>query len=131
MKEPKGELADWLNLILGNEEEIVVASERNEKIAKVNEENKKLSTTQEMQDWYWLEEMAIYDENTKISVATKRGEEIGLKKGKEIGRQNEKLEMAKKLLKMKMPIEQIIEVTGLSREEIEKVNSHIKYAKMY
>lgn len=122
MKEPKGELADWLNLILGNEEEIVVASERNEKIAKVNEENKKLSTTQEMQDWYWLEEMAIYDENTKISVATKRGEEIGRQNGK----LEEKLEIAKKLLKMKMPIEQIIEVTGLSREEIEKVNSHIE-----
>lgn len=127
MKEPKGELADWLNLILGNEEEIIVASERNEKIAKVNEENKKLSSSQEMQDWYWLEEMAIYDENTKISVATKRGEEIGLQNGK----LEEKLEIAKKLLKMKMPIKQIIEVTGLSREEIEKVNSHIKYAKMY
>lgn len=76
MKEPKGELADWLNLILGNEEEIVVASERNEKIATVNEENKKLSTTQEMQDWYWLEEMAIYDENTKISVATKEEKKL-------------------------------------------------------
>ncbi len=74
MEKTKGELADWLNLILGNEGEIKMASERNEKIAKVNEENKKLSSNKEMQDYYWLEQMAIYDENTKISIATEKGE---------------------------------------------------------
>ncbi len=86
MKEPKGELADWLNLILGNEEEITVASERNEKIAKVNEENKKLSSSQEMQELYWLKQKYIYDENTRISVATKKGEEARTKKGRRNGK---------------------------------------------
>ncbi len=39
-----------------------------------------------------------------------------------MGREDEKLKIAKKLLKMKMPIEQIMEATGLSKEEIEKIN---------
>lgn len=33
-----------------------------------------------------------------------------------------RIEVAQKLLKIKMPIEQIIEVTGLSKEEIEKIS---------
>lgn len=107
IKKPKGELSDWLNFILGNEEEIKMASKRNEKIARVNEENIKLSSNQEMQDLYWLEEMAIYDENTKISVAKKDREK----------------EIAKKLLEMKIPIEQIIEATNLTKEEIEKLEN--------
>jgi hypothetical protein len=31
------------------------------------------------------------------------------------------MEIAKKLLEMKMPIEQIVEATGLKKEEIEKL----------
>ena len=74
IKNPKGELADWLNLIIGNEGEIEMASQKNERIAKVNAENIRLSADKELQDMYWLEEMAIYDENTRISVATQKGE---------------------------------------------------------
>lgn len=117
IENPKGELADWLNLILGNEEAIKMASEKNEKIAKVNEENKKLSSSKEMQDWYWLEEMAIYDENTRISVATEKGEKMGLEKGE----RKKQLEIAKKMLEKNMDICDIQEITGLPKEEIEKL----------
>ena len=37
------------------------------------------------------------------------------------GKKEEQLKMAKKLLKLKMPIEQIIELTELSKEELEEI----------
>ena len=53
------------------------------------------------------------------------GIEIGKRDGIEIGKndgiQFEKIETAKKMLAKKMPIDVIIEITGLSKEEIEKV----------
>ena len=36
------------------------------------------------------------------------------------GEKNEKIKIAKELLKLKMPIEQIIQITKLPKEEIEK-----------
>ena len=109
MENPQGELADWLNLIIGNEGEIEMAVKRNEKIAKANKDNKALSATKEMQDIYWLEKMAEYDYNTNINVATKEGIEIG------------KLEIAKKMKEKGTDIKFIQEVTGLTSEEINKL----------
>ena len=51
----------------------------------------------------------------------KQGKEEGLKQGKEEGLKQGKEEIAKKLLEMNLPLKQIIEVTGLSKEEIEKI----------
>lgn len=109
MENPQGELADWLNLIIGNEEEIEMAVKRNEKIAKANEDNKDLSATKEMQDIYWLEKMAEYDYNTNINVATKEG------------RMEEKLEIAKKMKEMGLDIKIIKEATNLTEEEVRKI----------
>ena len=89
-----------------------MASQKNERIAKVNEENIRLSADKELQDMYWLEEMAIYDENTRISVATEKGIEQGEKK--------KQIEIAKKMLQKNMQIGEIEEITGLSKEEIIK-----------
>ena len=41
---------------------------------------------------------------------------------KKLGMQKSKIEIAKKMLKNKMDIDTIIELTGLAREEIEKLN---------
>ena len=51
----------------------------------------------------------------------KEGIEQGLKKGIETGKRKEKLEMAKKLLKRKLVIEDIADITGLPIDEIEKL----------
>lgn len=110
MKNPKGELADWLNLILGNEGEIEMASKKNERIAKANEDNKKLSSDKEMQELYWLEKKALYDENTKIGVARQEGE------------RKKQIEIAKELLKLGMSTEDIQKATKLTIEEIKKLN---------
>ena len=69
------------------------------------------------------------EEKSALAAERERGTEEGLKQGKKEGKKeglkegekNKQLEIAQKLLKIKMPIEQIIEVTGLTEEEIKKI----------
>ena len=57
----------------------------------------------------------------------KEGEEKRNKKTeKKNGRKESKIEMAKKLLEMNLTVEQIIEVTELSKEEIKKLKNNFK-----
>lgn len=55
-------------------------------------------------------------------IGLKQGQEIGLKQGQEIGKKEEKIEIAKKLLKLKVPEKQIMDATGLSLEELHKID---------
>ena len=141
IKEPKVELADWINLILGNEEGIEMSSKRNEMISKINEENKELSKDQELKQR--LRElsiqMAIMDENTRrayeeeereqrrkeLEEATKEAKEKaikeGIKQGKKEGERKKQVEIAKKMLTMNIPIKQIAEATELTKEEVEEL----------
>ena len=50
-----------------------------------------------------------------------KGIQKGIQKGLEIGKKERTLAIAKKLLKIEMPIEKIIEVTELTKKEIEKI----------
>ena len=45
----------------------------------------------------------------------------GYDKGLKAGIEQERKEIVKKLIELKVPIEQIIEATGLTKEEIEKI----------
>ena len=56
-----------------------------------------------------------------MELGKKEGMELGKKEGLELGKKDEKIEIAKKLKKLKMPIEKISEITGLSEEEIIKI----------
>jgi predicted transposase/invertase (TIGR01784 family) len=50
-----------------------------------------------------------------------KGIERGMEKGIELGENRKKIEVAKNLLKINLPIEQIIDVTGLTKKEMEKL----------
>ena len=58
--------------------------------------------------------------DTKSQLRT--AEEKGLKKGLEEGIKSGKKEIAKKMLQKNIALETIIEITGLTEEEIEKIN---------
>ncbi len=62
---------------------------------------------------------------TEINYAKKIGKEEGRKEGRkegrEKGRKEKKIEIAKKMIKENIPIDIIIKVTGLTKEEIEKL----------
>ena len=51
----------------------------------------------------------------------KAGEEFGKKQGIAIGEKKEKLAVAKKLKEMNLSVEQIMQATELTKEEIEKL----------
>jgi len=60
---------------------------------------------------YFIEEAKLLEQ----------GKKDGLEEGIEIGRMEEKIEMAKSLKKQKVEISIIVEASGLSIEEIEKL----------
>mgnify|MGYP004709847923 CR=1 FL=1 len=51
----------------------------------------------------------------------KIGEKIGEEKGKKLGKKDSQIEIAKKLLERKMLVEDIQEITLLTKEEIENL----------
>ena len=52
--------------------------------------------------------------------------EEGRKKGISEGERKNKIETVKELLKLKMPLEHIMQVTKLTEEEIKKISEDIK-----
>ena len=58
----------------------------------------------------------------EIMLGEKRGEE----RGKKQGSMNEKLAIARRLLELKMPEEQVISVTKLTKQDIEELSKTIK-----
>ena len=69
----------------------------------------KMTEDEKLERLAWLREKAILDEKSIRSTYLKRGREEGIK------------EIVEKMKEEKIPIETIIKVTGLSKDEIEKL----------
>lgn len=107
-----------------------MAKKKNEKVKKAVENYEVLTGDAEVKRLAEIKLMADLEEKAALASArengTKQGQEIGLKEGKELGlKQGQELglkegkrEIARKLLEMKMPIEEIIKITGLSENDI-------------
>ena len=106
-EEEQEELIDWL-LFLENpqSERVKTKMEENEELKEAVEKLEGMSEDDYMQRIADLREKAILDYNSGMGNALRKG----IKKGK--------LETAKKMLEKGMDIDTIIEVTGLSKEEI-------------
>jgi len=115
----ENELNQWLWLIIGEEEKIKMASKKNKEIEKAVKIIDEMSMNPEEWEYYRSRQMAIMNYNIGMSNAEKRGEKRGEKKGEKKAKE----EMAKKLLDLGDGIEKIIQVTGLTREEIERINN--------
>ena len=110
-------LNQWLWMILGEEEKIKMAVKKNKEIKKAVEIVDTMSMDPAEWELYRSREMAILNYNIAMQNSKKQGEEIGEKRG----RKKEKVEIARKLLKKGNSIEEIIEITGLTRDEIEAI----------
>lgn len=106
-EEEQEELIDWL-LFLENpqSERVKTKMEENEELKEAVEKLEGMSEDDYMQRIADLREKAILDYNSGMGNALRKG----IKKGK--------LETAKKMLEKGMDIDTIIEVTGLSKDEI-------------
>ena len=100
---------------------------------------KQLSTPKELKEAFeiaeqhnWTEEeLDLYDywelkdasHIDALETARKEGKEEGKEEGRKEGRKEERIEIAQKLLSLNIDIEKIIQATGLSKGEIEKLRA--------
>ena len=115
-KRISNKLEEWLTFIsFENMEELKMIE--NEKVKKAEEELEYLSGDEAERRIAYLRETAEIDRKFAMTAARDQGRE----EGKVEGRAEEKIDVAKKMLEKNMDINLIIEVTGLTKEEIEKL----------
>ena len=117
----------WLWFIIGGEEKVKMAKEKNEEIKKAIDIIDEMSMDPAEWEMYESRRLAIMDYNTGIHQAKldgiEEGKKEGIEEGKAEGKKEEKEKIAKELLKIGMKKEEVQKITELSIEEIEKINS--------
>ena len=115
----------WLGFIdHSNEELIKLACNNNDKVKEARAQLEKIRADKELMERIRLEELYEWDVNTAIDTARNEGEASGFEKGEAAGKTKQKKEFVLKLLDMNLSIEQIIEATGLSFDEINKIKEN-------
>ncbi len=136
------ELYDWATFInAGTEEELTMIAERNPQVGKAVVKLRRLSADEQTRYIYEMREKAKRDEESLLRwereeglqeglqkglqkgrmEGLQKGRMEGLQKGRKEGRMGGMFDAAKALLMTGDSIEKIIQVTGLTREEIEKL----------
>ena len=114
----KDQLLDWLIFLENPESERVTRKmEENENLKEAVEKLDRISEDEKMQRIIELREKAIRDEHAIYA----KGVDDGIEEGKAKGAREKQIEIAKSMLKENMDIEIIIKITGLTKEEIEKL----------
>ncbi len=122
-------LEQWLWVLSGEKEKIEVAKKKNEEVKKAEDELERLSQDRQERELYELRLKAIRDEQNIMLTGIERGIERGRKQGIEFGRKQgieqglkkKSIEIARNMLKENIDIEIIIRTTGLTKEEIKKI----------
>jgi predicted transposase/invertase (TIGR01784 family) len=109
----------WIYFLKHADDLQVIPKELSEtkEIAEAFEVVEQHNWTKKELEYYESWEMRRASEINAIEAAKMMGEEQGIEKG----RKEEKIEIAKNLLALELDIEKIIQATGLSAEEIEKL----------
>ena len=105
------ELYDWAKFIAADtEEELNMVAERNPQVARAVVKLRELSADERARDLYERREKARRDIAAEMRWARQQGEK------------EKALLVAQNAIKMGLPIDDIITLTGLTREEIESIN---------
>ena len=113
-KETEERLGNWIEFLIKPESERVkMGAKKDKNLKEAVEKLEVISGDEKMRRIAELRLKYILDKNTNIRTAREEGITIG--------KEQKILEIAKRSLKLKIPIEQISQITGLSIEEIEKL----------
>ena len=113
-------LLDWLEFLENPESERVRRKmEENKELGEARKKLNVMSEDEEMQIIAEMREMARMDAISEKKAWEILGLEKGRKEGLAKGEFEKAKEIAKKMLEKHIPIDTIIEITGLSREKIE------------
>ncbi len=85
----------------------------------VTKELKRMETIWNIREKAIMDEKALY--NTGIREGTELGKKLGREEGKKEGTKETKRKIAKKLISKNMKTEEIMELTGLTKEEIKEL----------
>ncbi len=129
----------WLWFIDYTKKELVNMSVKDVKeVEKAYEEYKRITSDKALMNAIINMDMAEMDRAQEITDARlegkqegikegeARGESRGIKKGIEKGKEENKIEIAKKLLGMKLAVNDIVEATGLSKDKVEKLKEETR-----
>ena len=122
-KKKKPKVADllekWLYVIGGDQKMMEKYKKENKEIKEAVEQLTQMSADEYERELYEIRERSRLTYNTEMYEARRKGMEEGEIKGKEEGKTEEKKKIAKKMKEKGADIEYIIEITGLTEEEIE------------
>ena len=119
-------LNQWLAFIDDNDRgKIKMAEKKNKTLEKARKEMTYLTGDEEIRRLAELREKWEMDWNSSMDYSKregiKEGKKEGIKEGVTEGRKKERIENAKKMKEKNIPIETIVEITELTKEEIEKI----------
>ena len=107
-------LYDWAKLIAAEtEEELEMIAQRNPEMKKTIVKIRELSANEKARDMIERRQKGILDFNMFVNDAKMEG--------RAEGRAEERNEIALRLLKLNLPLEQIAMITGLNREEVDEL----------
>ena len=89
----------------------------------VIDELNRLNANDEVRMLADLQWFARMDRNSQLDEMRAEGLELGRKEGRKEGRNEEKINIARKMLELNLDIETIINATGLSKEQIDELNT--------
>ena len=115
-------LSNWVKFI-ESPGEIDMRKIKDENIKKAKDELDIINMDEYERAMALRREISLLDRNSMKAQAYENGEKAGLEKGEKLGEHNSKIEIAKSMLKDKLDIESIIKYTGLTKEEIEKLET--------
>ena len=98
-----------------------MAEEKNDTLRAARIEMNYLTGDAEVRRMAELREKWEMDYVSGMNYAEKKGREEGIKEGIKKGEKEKQIEIARKLLKKKMDIKEIAEITGLTEKEIENL----------
>ena len=121
-EETEKELKRWMEFLINPESEVVkMGAKEDKKLSDAMEKLEYISGDDELRRIAELREKYILDEESEREAVREEAREEGLAEGIKEGIKEGKRETAKELLKLKMPIAQIIQVTGLTEDEIKSI----------
>ena len=108
-------------MIANNKEDLNKISKGDKVMEGVANKITSLSMNDYIKGYYIKEEQDEWMRNVDIADARKTGHSEGLKEGEKLGISKNKIETAKKMKLRNIDISDIIDITGLTKEEIEKL----------
>lgn len=100
-----------------------MAESKNQLLRKVKAEVVELSGDEEVRRLEELKDKWERDYKSGVSYAMEQGMKKGLREGLEQGKKYQSIEIAKKMLERNKTIEEIMEITELTKQEIEKIKN--------